>query len=103
MLAAPEGAVSTANGIIATAMFIGGGIAPLLMGKMLSLSGGWSERGGYIVCFLLMSACALLGVLLQIFTQRPKHDPAQDAKSASQASVTGWFLCGADPAIFRRA
>ena len=81
-LAAPEGAVSTANGIIATAMFIGGGI-------LISLSGGWSERGGCIVCFLVMSACALLGELLQLFTQRPKHDPAQEPKSASQASVAG--------------
>ncbi|WP_240960920.1 hypothetical protein [Rhodococcus sp. A14] len=81
--------MSTANGIIATAMFIGGGIAPLLMGKLISLSGGWSERGGCIVCFLVMSACALLGELLQLFTQRPKHDPAQEPKSASQASVAG--------------
>ncbi|MFV9454591.1 MFS transporter [Rhodococcus sp. NM-2] len=44
--AAPEGAVSTANGIITTAMFVGGGIAPLFMGKLISLSGGWGERGG---------------------------------------------------------
>lgn len=85
--AAPEGAVSTANGIITTAMFVGGGIAPLFMGKLISLSGGWGERGGYIVCFFVMSGCALFGVLLQLFTERPKHDSAQHDESASQESV----------------
>ena len=85
--AAPEGAVSTANGIITTAMFVGGGITPLFMGKLISLSGGWGERGGYIVCFFVMSGCALFGVLLQLFTERPKHDSAQHDESASQESV----------------
>ncbi len=66
--AAPEGAISTANGIITTAMFIGGGIAPLFMGRLISMSGGWTEAAGYIVCFFAMAACALLGVLLQLFT-----------------------------------
>ncbi|MHC9294698.1 MFS transporter [Mycobacterium sp. LTG2003] len=70
--AAPEGAVSTANGIITTAMFIGGGIAPLLMGRLISLGGGWTAHAGYIVCFFVMSACALLGVLLQLFLRRPE-------------------------------
>lgn len=74
--AAPEGAVSTANGIITTAMFIGGGIAPLLMGRLISLGGGWTAHGGYIVCFFVMSACALLGVVLQLFLRRPA--PADD-------------------------
>ncbi len=62
--AAPEGAISTANGIITTAMFIGGGIAPLFMGRLISMSGGWTEASGYIVCFFAMAGCALLGVLL---------------------------------------
>ncbi|WP_395306815.1 MFS transporter [Mycobacterium sp. AMU20-3851] len=81
--AAPEGAISTANGIITTAMFIGGGIAPLFMGRLISMSGGWTEASGYIVCFFAMAACALLGVLLQFFTLPEK--PAQTAPEAVSA------------------
>ncbi|WP_046241219.1 MFS transporter, partial [Delftia tsuruhatensis] len=39
---AQPAATSTANGIITTAMFVGGGIAPVLMGSLISLGGGWT-------------------------------------------------------------
>ncbi|EHI43806.1 major facilitator superfamily transporter [Rhodococcus opacus PD630] len=86
--AAPEGAISTANGIITTATFIGGGIAPLLMGKLISLSGGWSEHAGYTVCFFVMSACALLGVLFQLFTRRPRPQSSEKQGSPDSARPT---------------
>ncbi|MGV9801758.1 MFS transporter [Mycobacterium sp. NPDC003449] len=79
--AAPEGAVSTANGIITTAMFIGGGIAPLLMGRLISLGGGWTAHGGYIVCFFAMSACALMGVILQLFLRRPTNADDEEPRA----------------------
>ncbi len=67
--AAPHGAVSTANGVLTTAVFIGGGVAPLLMGRLIALSGGWTQVAGYVVCFLVLAACALVGSILQIFTK----------------------------------
>ncbi|WP_036114280.1 MULTISPECIES: MFS transporter [Luteibacter] len=70
-------ATSTANGIITTAMFIGGGIAPVLMGGLISMGGGWKNLSGYIVCFFVMAGCALAGVLLQLFTRygSQHHNP----------------------------
>ena len=64
---APDGAHGTANGFITTAMFIGGGLAPLLMGWLIALGGGWEDAAGYNFTFLFMAACAILGVLLQLF------------------------------------
>lgn len=65
---AEKAATSTANGIITTAMFIGGGISPVLMGWLIGLGGGWNSPTGYIYTFFAMAACALLGVILQLFT-----------------------------------
>ncbi|XJC77112.1 MFS transporter [Delftia tsuruhatensis] len=66
---AQPAATSTANGIITTAMFVGGGIAPVLMGSLISLGGGWTSPGGYALCFLVMAGCALGGVALQLGTR----------------------------------
>ena len=41
---AEERATSTANGIITTAMFIGGGISPLLMGWLIQFGGDGKIR-----------------------------------------------------------
>ncbi|MFJ2353532.1 MFS transporter [Glutamicibacter sp. NPDC087673] len=71
--AAPMGATSTANGVITTAMFIGGGIAPVFMGALISAGGGWEQRSGYIICFLALAACALFGVALQLFARSDKR------------------------------
>lgn len=81
--AAPEGAVSTANGIITTAMFIGGGIAPLLMGRLIAVGGGWEAHRGYIICFFVTSACALAGALLQIFLRRPAIEEEEPVLASS--------------------
>lgn len=59
-------AISTANSIITCALYVGGAIAPILMGYLLTEFGGWHSSTGYMLCFLLMSACALVGVALQI-------------------------------------
>lgn len=74
---AQPAATSTANGIITTAMFIGGGIAPVLMGTLISMGGGWTTLDGYTVCFFVMAGCALGGVLLQMFSHRPQVLVAQ--------------------------
>ena len=66
---APVGAHSTANGVITTAMFCGGGLAPLLMGGIIGLGGGWHSIAGYNTSFLFMAGCALLGVLCQVFNR----------------------------------
>jgi MFS family permease len=73
---AEPSAISTANGIITTAMFIGGGLAPVLMGSLISMGGGWTSLHGYSVCFLVMAGCALGGALLQLFSQRATPSPA---------------------------
>ena len=62
-------ATSTANGIITTAMFIGGGVAPVLMGGLIAMGGGWKSLQGYVVCFFVMAGCALAGVVLQLITR----------------------------------
>jgi MFS family permease len=80
---AQPSATSTANGIITTAMFIGGGIAPVLMGWMITLGGGWSSLDGYITCFFLMAGCALAGALLQLFTH--PHSPATTSPNLALA------------------
>jgi MFS family permease len=64
--AAPDGGTSTANGVITTAMFIGGGIAPVLMGRLVGLGGGWEESTGYVYTFLCMAAFALIGALISL-------------------------------------
>jgi Sugar phosphate permease len=73
---AEPSAISTANGIITTAMFIGGGLAPVLMGSLISMGGGWTSLHGYSVCFLVMAGCALGGALLQLLCQRATPSPA---------------------------
>jgi len=70
--AAQPSATSTANGIITTAMFIGGGVAPVLMGMLISAGGGWTSLGGYTVCFFVMAGCAVGGAVLQMFSHRPQ-------------------------------
>ena len=86
--AAPRGAVSTANGIITTAMFIGGGIAPILMGRLIGFSGGWSEVSGYVVCFLVLAGCALVGAVLQIFTRDHMVGHGSDASSSDYSAAS---------------
>ena len=71
--AAPHGAVSTANGILTTAFYIGGGAAPLLMGRLIAVGGGWTNVTGYVFCFLVLAGCALVGAVLQIFTKDHMH------------------------------
>lgn len=68
---APPEARGTANGIITTAMFTGGGLAPILMGWLVGLGGGWHASTGYVICFLFMAGCALLGVVCQFFAREP--------------------------------
>ena len=63
---ADSDSMGTANSIITCALYVGGAIAPILMGYLLTGFGGWHSASGYIGCFLLMSACAMLGVILQI-------------------------------------
>ena len=63
---ADSDSMGTANSIITCALYVGGAIAPILMGYLLTGFGGWHSASGYIWCFLLMSACAMLGVILQI-------------------------------------
>ena len=74
---AQPSATSTANGIITTAMFIGGGIAPVLMGSLIAAGGGWTSLAGYTVCFFVMAGCAVAGVCLQLFSHRPPQMVAQ--------------------------
>lgn len=69
---AKPGAISTANGVITTALFIGGGSAPLIMGWLINLSGGWSNPAGYINCFFVMGVCALIGVFFQCLIKPTK-------------------------------
>lgn len=68
---APDGGTSTANGVITTAMFIGGGIAPVLIGRLVTLGGGWEASAGYVYCFLTMAGFALLGAIVQMFVRQP--------------------------------
>lgn len=68
---APDGGTSTANGVITTAMFIGGGIAPVLIGRLVTFGGGWEASAGYVYCFLTLAGFALLGALVQIFVKQP--------------------------------
>lgn len=67
---APKGAHGTANGFITTAMFIGGGIAPVLMGRLIGLGGGWEAVTGYRLTFVVMAVCAALGVVFQLFVPK---------------------------------
>lgn len=63
---AEQDAMGTANSIITVALYVGGAIAPILMGSLLTNFGGWHNATGYTLCFILMSVCALIGVLLQV-------------------------------------
>lgn len=76
---AEPGATSTANGIITTAMFVGGGLAPVIMGTIISLGGGWHSLAGYVMCFFFMAGCALAGVVLQLCTRKPLPTVTQAA------------------------
>lgn len=76
---AEPGATSTANGIITTAMFVGGGLAPVIMGTIISLGGGWHSFAGYVMCFFFMAGCALAGVVLQLCTSKPLPTVTQAA------------------------
>lgn len=67
--AAPRNASGTANGFITTAMFIGGGIAPLMIGVLISTGGGWLSITGYNLSFVFMMASAVVGVLLQVMVR----------------------------------
>jgi MFS family permease len=65
---AEPGATSTANGVITTALFVGGGLAPVVMGALIGLGGGWHSLTGYVICFFFMAGCAIAGVALQLCT-----------------------------------
>ncbi|EJD6662428.1 MFS transporter [Providencia sp. CRE-3FA-0001] len=80
---ANDQSISTANGIITTSMFIGGALSPLLMGWLINLGGGWNSSLGYIYTFFAMAACALLGVILQLFTT---HAPLNNNHQTPVAS-----------------
>ena len=64
--AAPKGASGTANGFITTAMFIGGGLAPLVIGFLISAGGGWTSITGYNMSFIMMMVAGFVGVGLQL-------------------------------------
>lgn len=83
--AAPEGATSTANGVITTAMFIGGGLSPIIMGRLVGFGGGWESPTGYIYTFLFMAGCALIGALIQLFVKQEKK--ANSVVAADSNSV----------------
>ncbi|WP_022868206.1 MFS transporter [Schaalia vaccimaxillae] len=72
--AAPKNASGTANGFITTAMFIGGGIAPLAIGFMISMFGGWKQVAGYNVAFIFMMIAAILGVVLQFLVKEKRGE-----------------------------
>lgn len=76
---APDGAHGTANGFITTAMFIGGGIAPLLMGWLIGLGGGWNAATGYNYTFLVLAGCAIAGVVLQILLPKNAVEPTKES------------------------
>lgn len=63
---ADQDSMGTANSIITCALYVGGAIAPILMGYLLTKFGGWQSAAGYTWCFLLMSSCAMIGVVLQV-------------------------------------
>ncbi|MCI1676076.1 MAG: MFS transporter [Ancrocorticia sp.] len=67
--ASPRGASGTANGFITTAMFIGGGLAPLIIGFLIFQGGGWVSVAGYNASFILLMVSAILGVVLQFFVR----------------------------------
>lgn len=52
---ADQDSMGTANSIITCALYVGGAIAPILMGHLLTEFGGWHSATGYTWCFLLMS------------------------------------------------
>ena len=58
------------------AMFGATVLAPVLMGSLISMGGGWTSLHGYSVCFLVMAGCALGGALLQLLCQRATPSPA---------------------------
>lgn len=70
--AAPRNAAGTANGFITTSMFLGGGLAPLIMGGLIAVGGGWNQVAGYNLSFVVMLISALLGVLLQVLIREPR-------------------------------
>lgn len=70
--AAPRNAAGTANGFITTSMFVGGGLAPLLIGALIAIGGGWGNIGGYNMSFVLMMISAILGVGLQLMIREPR-------------------------------
>lgn len=71
--AAPRNATGTANGFITTAMFIGGGFAPLIIGFLISIGGGWNSISGYNMSFVMMMAAGLIGVVLQLMLRSKKN------------------------------
>lgn len=78
---APKGAHGTANGFVTTAMFIGGGLAPVLMGWLIGLGGGWEARAGYNLTFFFMAGCALAGVALQFFLKAKDLEEHEEAET----------------------
>ena len=62
---------------LSPAMFIGGGISPLLMGWLIQFGGDGENPAGYIYAFFTMAGCALLGMLLQLMTtdKTPRKAP----------------------------
>ncbi len=66
---AEERATSTANGIITTAMFIGGGIRHCY-GLAHSVWRRLENPAGYIYAFFTMAGCALLGMLQLMTTDK---------------------------------
>lgn len=85
--AAPRNIAGTANGFITTSMFLGGGLAPLIIGGLIAVGGGWANIFGYNISFIVMMVSAIVGVLLQIIVREPRMsfdtlEPSSDELTA---------------------
>jgi pimeloyl-ACP methyl ester carboxylesterase len=66
-----------------------------LLHRGVPLGGGWTAEAGYIVCFFVMSPCALFGVLLQLVTRRPtpprNYAAPQTVSTLDDQMTTQWW------------
>lgn len=72
---AEKGGIGTALGINLVGLYIGGGLAPMILGVLINVGGGWNSASGYITGMYFMAGVMFLGALVTLLFTRETNGP----------------------------
>lgn len=70
-----EGGIGTALGINLFGLYLGGGLAPMILGYLINAGGGWSSAGGYNLAMYVLAGAMFFGALVMLLFTRETCGP----------------------------